>query len=132
MATIVRDFPVDAPADVVWKEFADVGGVNRLIDYLGEVTVNGNVRTCSMGEAGELEELIVSIDDERRRLAYSVQQSPFGLQHHHASVQILDEGSGSRCIWTTDLLPDHMAGMIVEPVDAAVASIQRFFSAVPA
>jgi hypothetical protein len=51
----------------------------------------------------------------RRRLVYAVVDSPLGLVHHQASVEILvdDEGGGgSRLVWTADVLPDDLAPVI--------------------
>ncbi len=129
MASIVREFTVATPAADVWAAVADVGAVNQLIDYLGEVTVDGDVRSCRLGDAGTLEELIVSLDHDVRRLAYTIQSSPFGFAHHHASMQVtaVDRGT-SRLTWITDIAPDPLAEGVTEPIDAAVASIQRHFA----
>lgn len=129
MASIVREFTVATPAADVWAAVADVGAVNQLIDYLGEVTVDGDVRSCRLGDAGTLEELIVSLDHDVRRLAYTIQSSPFGFAHHHASMQVtaVDRGT-SRLTWITDIAPDPLAEVVTEPIDAAVASIQRHFA----
>lgn len=128
MATIYREIPLDRTAADVWAGIADLGAVNQLIDFLGDVTVDGDVRRCSLGDAGELEELIVTVDHERQRLVYSIRQSPFGLTHHSASMQVVADEAGSRLVWTTDLLPDALAGALTEPVDAAAASIARHFA----
>lgn len=128
MATIIREFAIDRPPTEVWKELAEVGKVNRVIDSLGEVTLDGDTRTCALGDAGHLEELIVAVDDERMRLAYAITTSPFNLTHHHASMQVLPDGAGSRVVWTTDLKPDEMAGAVSAPIDAAVASIESYFA----
>ena len=82
MASIVREFTVATPAADVWAAVADVGAVNQLIDYLGEVTVDGDVRSCRLGDAGTLEELIVSVDHDVRRLAYAIQSSPTSFTSH--------------------------------------------------
>jgi len=129
MATIIREFVVNASVDQVWTGVADVGAVNRLIDFVGEVTLDGERRICRLGDAGTLEELIVTIDDERRRLAYSIKESPFGFTHHHASMQVDEHpAGGSRFVWITDVAPDSLAGAAVAPVDAAVESIKRHFA----
>jgi len=129
MATIVREFTLDAPADQVWTAVADVGAVDRFIDYLGEVTLDGVTRTCQLADAGALEELIVTVDDTHRRLAYSIRRSPFGFDHHHASMQVTEAADGGTTFtWVTDLSPDTLAGAVVEPIDAAVDSIRRRFS----
>jgi hypothetical protein len=31
-------------------------------------------------------------------------------------------------VWTTDRKPDELAGAVSEPIDAAVASIERYFA----
>ena len=70
-----------------------------------------------------LHELIVTVDDARRRLVYS----SIGGQatHHNASVQVLPEGAhGSRFVWTTDLLPDSLAAA-VEPLQDQVAAAMK-------
>jgi hypothetical protein len=56
--------------------------------------VNGDCRTCSLGDQGNLDELIVSVGDERRRIAYSIRESPFGFEHHNKTGGE-DPGSGS-------------------------------------
>ncbi len=128
MATIVRDFPVDAPVETVWRDIADVGGVNRLIDALGDVTVEGDRRTCQLGDAGLLDELIVAVDEDHRRVAYSIRQSPFGLEHHHASMQAVGDGDRARFVWVTDLTPDSAAPGVEQAIDGAVESITRHFA----
>ena len=125
MATIHRDFPVDAPPEKAWAALRDVGRVNELITFLGEVTVEGDRRTCSLGDLGTLDELIVSVDDETRRLAYTIRESPFGFEHHHASMQITENGgSGARFLWTTDVKPDAAAAALSEAIDGAVESLR--------
>lgn len=129
MATIVREFTVNSPAATVWRDIADVGAVNQLIDYLGPVTLDGPTRTCALGDAGTLHELIVSVDPDLRRVAYSIQESPFDFSHHHASMQVTPVGDHtSQVTWITDLAPDSLAGVIREPIDAAVDSIIRHFA----
>ena len=39
-------------------------------------------------------ERLVGVDDDRRRLVYSVIESPLGLSHHQASVEVLDGSDG--------------------------------------
>lgn len=125
MATIHREFDVEASADAAWAALRDVRRINELITFLGEVTVDGDRRTCELGDQGTLDELIVSVDDERRRLAYSIRQSPFGFTHHHASMQVEPNGGGgARFIWTSDVKPDATAPALAEAVDGAVESLR--------
>jgi len=126
MATIHREFEITATPDAAWKALRDVGRVNELITFLGEVTVDGDRRTCSLGEQGVLDELIVSVDDERRRLAYSIRASPFNFEYHHASMQVVPgEGPGARFVWTSDVKPDEAVPALSEAIDGAVESFRR-------
>ena len=125
MATIHHEFQIEAAPDKAWEMLRDVGKLNQLISFLGEVTVEGDRRTCSLGEGGTLSELIVSVDDQRRRVAYSILESPFNLEHHNSSMQVEPNGgTGSKFIWTTDIKPDSAAPGLSEALDAAVESIK--------
>jgi hypothetical protein len=65
------------------------------------------------------------VDDERRRLAYSIRESPFHFEHHHASMQIVPNGgSGARFIWTTDGKPDRVSPVLAEAIDRSVESLE--------
>jgi carbon monoxide dehydrogenase subunit G len=126
MATIHHEFPVEATPEKAWEVLRDVSKLNQLISFLGEVTVEGDQRTCSVGDGGTLSELIVSVDEERRRVAYSITESPFNMTHHHASMQVKPNGgTGSTFIWTSDLKPDSAAPGFSEVLDTAVESIKQ-------
>lgn len=125
MATIHREFEISATPDKAWAALRDVGRINEFITFLGEVTVEGDRRTCALGDQGKLDELILSVDDERRRLAYAILESPFNFEYHSASMQIAaNGGSGSRFIWTTDVKPDDVVPALSEAIDRAVESLK--------
>jgi carbon monoxide dehydrogenase subunit G len=126
--TIYRETRINAPVDDVWSALEDVGAINRLIDFLGEVTVDGDQRTCELGDQGLLKELMVSIDPELRRVAYTIEESPFGFRHHHASMQAVPDGDGTRFVWWTDFQPAENAGPLAEAIDGSLASIERSFA----
>jgi Polyketide cyclase / dehydrase and lipid transport len=122
VASIVKQVTLAADLDTAWKAVADVGAVNKLITFLGEVTFDGERRQCSFGDA-VLDELIVDVDHDVHRVAYTITNSPFGFTHHHSVMQVLPEGSGSRLVWTTDFTPDAVAGPLGEALDASATSI---------
>lgn len=127
MPTIYRETRINAPVDDVWSALEDVGAINRLIDFLGEVTVDGDERTCELGE-GLLKELIVAVDSELRRVAYSIEESPFGFRHHSASMQAVPDADGTKLVWWTDFQPAEVEAPLVEAIDGALASIERSFA----
>ncbi len=126
MATIHREFEIESSAEKAWDAVRNVGDINKLITFLGDVTVDGDRRTCDMGEQGRLDELIISVDDDRRRLAYAIVNSPFNFLHHSASMQIAGNGGDrSRFVWITDVKPDEAASALEPAIDAAVESFKH-------
>ena len=94
----------------------------------GERVLGADRRSCSLGDQGELDELIVTVDHDRRRLAYSIRQSPLNFTHHSASWQVRPEGDKSRLVWITDVKPDSVAPALEELIDQTADSIQRNLS----
>ena len=107
MASIHIETSVAVPPKKAWAAFRDVGAVHTKL-------ARGFVTDCKMEEGARIvtfangfvaKELIIDVDDENRRLAYSVSGSP-RLSHHSASFQVMAEGGGSRIVWRADILPD--------------------------
>ncbi len=69
-------------------------------------------------------ELIVDIDDQSRRLVWTVVGGR--MTHHNASAQVLAEPQGgSRFVWIADLLPDQVAPAIAQMMEQGIAAIKR-------
>ncbi|WP_422086474.1 SRPBCC family protein [Variovorax sp.] len=117
MATICKEFIVEADAARVWDALRDFNAVHvRLAPgFLGGCTIDADgARVLTFANGLVAREVLVGIDDTRRRLAYTVAGGK--ASHHHASAQVFAEGSGrSRFVWITDVLPDAMAAYI-EPM----------------
>jgi len=68
-------------------------------------------------------ELIVDVDEEARRVAWSARTER--LSHHNASAQVFPDGAGGcRFVWIADLLPDEAAPAIAEMIDQGMRTIQ--------
>ena len=53
-----------------------------------------------------MRELLVDLDDEARRLVWSVVEGPY--THDNASAQVFDEPGGlTRFVWINDFLPEN-------------------------
>lgn len=128
MATIRVEAVLTVPAEVVWDAVADVGAVHErlLPGRVLDVRIEGDTRVLTMPDGSEVHELILAVDHGLRRLAYSVaggQKLP--LTRHHASFEVFADGSGSRLVWTTDLLPDAVAGAVRARVERGIEEIRR-------
>lgn len=121
MASIRKEIVVDSSPEEVWAAVRDVGAVHqRLVPGRAAATrIEGDERILTLDDGHEIRELILDIDDQTRRLAYAVVAGDrLGLSFHHATFEVLAEGSErSRLIWVTDLLPNQLA----EAVRARIA-----------
>ncbi|WP_297697061.1 SRPBCC family protein [Phenylobacterium sp.] len=113
MASIIRDIEIDAPAPAVWDAIADFGAVHRRFapGFVSNVELVPGGRLVTFADGLTVKELFLGRDDERRRLAYSVQSER--MSHHSASFEVVEAPGGkARLVWTADVLPDEIAGWL--------------------
>jgi hypothetical protein len=124
MASITKQIQLTADVRAVWDALRDVGHVHERLcpGVLTATEVDGDARVVTFANGLVARERIIDIDDGARRVAYAVVDGPF--THHHASMQVTAEPSGgSTLTWVTDLLPDDVAPMVTELVDAGAAAM---------
>jgi carbon monoxide dehydrogenase subunit G len=130
MTTIREEIDVNAPGDAVWQAVRDVGEAHRRLfpGILTDARLDDGARVVTFADGTVLRELIVAIDNERRRFVYA---SVGGrATHHNASIEVVPDGSArSRLIWITDVLPDELrdriAGLMRAGAATAKATLER-------
>jgi carbon monoxide dehydrogenase subunit G len=112
MASSHREISIDAKADVVWDAVRDVGALHtRLVPgFVVDTRLEQDARVVTFGNGMVVREPILSVDDARRRLAWSAVGG--ATTHYNASLQVFAEGAGSRVVWTADFLPHTLADTI--------------------
>lgn len=124
MASIYKEFIVNASPQFVWEAIKDVGGVHiRLAQgFVTDTKLEGDTRTVTFANGFVVQEQVVSIDDELRRLVY---RSIGGkATHHNAFFQVNPAPDGkSKVLWVTDLLPDEMRAPIELMVELGSTAI---------
>ena len=130
MANVTREISLAADSADVWDAVRDWGALHeRLVPgFVTDTQVDGGSRIVTFASGAVARELIVDVDDETRRLAYSIVESPLGLEHHHATVEVFAEGEGCRFVWTADLLPDDRAEMVGMLTDQGIAAVGKAFA----
>ena len=126
MATIIRDIEIRASTEFVWSAVRDVGNAHvRLFPgFLTDVTMEPGIRSVRFATGWVIDELIVSIDDELRRIAYAAVRGR--AQHHNSSMQVVPMAENRcRILWTTDVLPDSVASSIADILNMAVPIMVR-------
>ena len=128
MTTVYREIPIESSVEAAWGKLSDLEGVRQMFSFLTDVAVDGDKRVCEMEGGGRLDELILSVDSDLRRVAYAILDSPFGLEFHAASMSLVADGDKAKFVWTTDLKPDEAADQIAGLIDAETANIKAFFA----
>jgi len=126
MASIYKEFIVDASPQFAWEAIKDVGAVHvRLAQgFVTDTKLEGGIRTVTFANGLVIQEQIVSSSDEIRRLVYRAVGGR--ASHHNAFFQVFPAADGkSKVLWVTDLLPDEMRAPIEQMVESGSAAIQR-------
>ena len=112
MASVWWEEPIAVPAERAWGALRRVDMAHKLFSpVLVDGTMDGNIRTVTFANGIVARERIVAVDDERRRIAYSVLGDRF--DHHSASMQIVPvDQSSCRFVWISDFLPDERAQLV--------------------
>ncbi|HVL41603.1 MAG TPA: SRPBCC family protein [Brevundimonas sp.] len=113
MASVRIERLVEAPAEQVWDAIRDLGALHtRLVPgFVVGTMLEDGARIVTFGNGMVVREVVVDIDDARRRFAYSVRAD--GFEHHNASNEIISEGEGRcRFVWIADFLPDALADTV--------------------
>jgi carbon monoxide dehydrogenase subunit G len=126
VASIHREVRIEAGPEVVWDALQDVGAIHRRLapGFVTDVLLEEGARVVTFGNGMVARELIVDIDDQARRLVWSVVGGQ--MTHHNASAQVFPDGEGrSRLVWIADLLPHELAPAISAMMDQGLAVIKR-------
>jgi hypothetical protein len=127
MATLHKEIHIDARPEAIWDAARDVGALHtRLVPgFVVDTQLEGNARIVTFGNGMVVRELIISVDDQRRRLAWTAIGGR--TTHYNAVLEVLADRSGTRVVWSTDLLPDEMAEPVANMQENGLAVMKETF-----
>jgi carbon monoxide dehydrogenase subunit G len=127
MATLRKEIHIDALPEGVWDAARDFGALHtRLVPgFVVDTQLEGHVRVVTFGNGMVAREPLVSVDDQRRRLAWTATGGR--TTHYNAVLELFADGSGTRVVWTIDLLPDEMADPISAMQESGLVAMKRNF-----
>ena len=130
MTSIHKDIQLGTTPEKAWDALRDYGAVHQRVapGFVTDAVLDGDDRIVTFVNGAVARERLVTVDDERRRLVYTVVDGPLGATHHQASVEVLDsteDGTGCRLAWTTDVLPDDLGPVIDGMMEHGAAAIAR-------
>ena len=126
MASIRREMQIEVCPEDAWEALRDVGAIHRRLaaGFVTDVRLEDGARIVTFGNGMVVRELILSVDDEARRVAWSAVGTR--MSHHNASAQVFAEGDGRcRFVWIADLLPDEVEPVIAGMIDQGMAAIKQ-------
>jgi len=114
------------PPTEVWDALADVGALHTRLapGFVTDCRLEPGARVVTFANGMVARELIVDVDAERRRVAWSVVGGR--LSHHNASAQVLAAGNdATRFVWIADFLPDEHAPALAAMIENGLAAMKR-------
>lgn len=126
MASIRKEIKVDASPEDVWSAVRDWGALHeRLVPgFVVDTRLDGDDRIVTFFNGTVLREVLIDLDDEARRLVWSVVDGPY--THHNASAQVFADGEdAARFVWVADLLPDALAAPTGEMMEQGTKVVKK-------
>jgi carbon monoxide dehydrogenase subunit G len=129
MASIHQETFIACPPAKAWDALRDVGAIHTRLapGFVVDTKLEEGARIVTFGNGRVARELIVDVDDDARRVVWSIVGAPF--THHNASAQIFPQDNGCRFVWIADLLPNEIAGhvraMIEQGTGVIKATLER-------
>lgn len=130
MATIRKEITTTAKPDQVWAAIQDIGALHtRLVPgFVVDTRLEPGARIVTFANGITVRERIVTIDDQAKRLVWSVVSERF--THHNGSLQVFVNADGeTNVVWIADLLPDEAAGMSSQIMDHGMSAMKTALDA---
>ena len=124
MASIRREIVIEVPVADVWNAMRDVGALHTRLarGFIKDCVLENDVRIVQFENGLSAREQIITVDDQTRRLVWSVVGGRMTL--HNASTQVTQEGElQSRVVWVCDLLPNEFAPVVAGMIEHGMQSM---------
>jgi carbon monoxide dehydrogenase subunit G len=110
VASGISEVEIARSADEVWAVAGDFGGLAGWMPGIESCSVEGDLRTISMGGM-EIGERLVRRDDAGRVLVYAIASGPAPVDHHEATITVTPAGSDSHVTWAVEVEPESMLAL---------------------
>jgi hypothetical protein len=108
MASIRKEILIDATPDDVWAALRDWGAVHKRLvpGFVTDARLDGDDRIVTFFTGTRVREVLVDLNEEARRLVWSVVDGPY--THHNGAAQIFSNDRLTRFVWVADFLPNEI------------------------
>jgi hypothetical protein len=132
MASIKQETSIATGPDEAWAALRDWGALHERLapGFVVDTKLDGNDRIVTFANGAVVRERLVALDDDSRRLVWSIVDGPY--THHNGAAQVSANADGSsHFTWTADLLPDELTGPTAEMMKQGIAVIRETLGAIP-
>jgi hypothetical protein len=107
------------------------GDVERLAPgFVTDTQLDGDDRLVTFFNGNVVRERLVDLDEQERRLAWSIVDGPYA--HHNGVAQVFAAGrEQARFVWVADLLPNELAELTDQMMERGVDAVQRALGSLP-
>jgi hypothetical protein len=132
MASIRKQRLIDASPEHVWGALRDWGALHERLapGFAIDTQLDGDDRIVTFFNGIVVRELLVDIDDDLRRLVWSIVGGAY--THHNGSAQVLSEGQGrAMFVWVADLLPNELASQTDQMMEQGIDAVKKALDSKP-
>jgi carbon monoxide dehydrogenase subunit G len=124
VATVKKEVLTRAHPDQVWDAIRDVGALHtRLVPgFVTHTELEPGGRIVTFADGSTVREPIVTLDDEARRLVWTVEGGR--TTHYNGAVEVHAQAGGTRVVWQSDFLPDEVRPDIDRAMDAGARAMR--------
>ena len=130
MASVRKEIVVHASASDVWAALRDWGALHERLapGFVTNTRLDGGDRIVTFANGAVVREVLIDLDDEACRLAWSIVDGPY--THHNGVAQVFSEDEHhARFVWTTDLMPDELAPRTAQMMEQGTSAIKKTLEA---
>lgn len=125
MASIRKEIVTSAAAGAVWEALRDIGALHTRLapGFVVDTRLEPGARIVTFGNGMVVREVIVTVDDQAKRLVWSAQSER--MTHHNGAAQVVTNGRGQTgVVWIADVLPDEAAETVGRMMDQGMAAMK--------
>lgn len=128
MATLRSHVLISRPPSEVWAAVSDAGTINEWFPLIEKSSVAGSRRSLVLEGGTAVEEDIVTSDAELRRFQYRIVGGDIPVDTHLGTIDVIDVDGGSLVVYSTEVTPDALDGLIGPAVADAVNGLKEKLS----
>jgi Polyketide cyclase / dehydrase and lipid transport len=130
VASIRKERTIEASPEEVWAALRDWGALHeRLVPgFVVGTNLDGEDRIVTFFNGAVARERLIDLNEEERRLVWSIVDGPY--THHNGAAQVLTGDDGkTRFVWVADLLPEETAAVTGQLMERGIETVKQTLEA---